>query len=220
MIQQEIFDFHKTESLNWNDFIESEENRDALSALIQWQNWSNNGMVITGSSGVGKSHLAALWAQSANAVYVLKDSVNYDPRDLFENNCNFVLDEISQFLSYQDWLFHFYNIAREKKRFFLITDRLPRYLWNISLKDLQSRLMSLSAVEIKNPGDELLFKVCKKLARDFDIEVPDDVISYILQTTERNVSVISQILRTLDKLALQEKKNISLKFVQRYLKRK
>ncbi|MBE6446943.1 MAG: hypothetical protein E7015_00415 [Alphaproteobacteria bacterium] len=219
MTSQEVFDFHKVESLNWHDFIESDENYAALSTLMQWPHWNNNGVIITGNKGVGKSHLSSLWAQSAHAVYILKDSINHDPRDLFESDCNFILDGIKNFSDHQDWLFHFYNIAHEKNRSFLIIDRLSPHLWGLSLKDLKSRLLSLSHVEIQDPGDELLFKITKKIAHDYEISISDDVVTYILKTSERNVSTISEILRMLDKLSLQEKRNISLRLVHRYLQK-
>ncbi len=216
---QEIFDFPKIENLDWRDFIESKENREAFSYLMKWPNWTTNGVIIIGNSGVGKSHLAALWAQSANAVYILQESINHDARDMFKNNCNFILDNFENFLKYQDWLFNFYNIAKEKNRYFIIIDRLPPYLWKISLKDLNSRLLSLPVINIKNPEDELLFKITKKLAQDYGVIISDDTIQYILSTSERQVPIISNLLKILDKLSLQQKKHITTAFVKNYLQK-
>ncbi len=219
---QEVFDFSKEESLSWSDFIESTENREALTYLTQWPNWNSNGLVITGEHGVGKTHLASLWAQSANAVCVLRSCLNNNPRDLFDhtqgNRCNFVFDNFQDFLIDQHWLFDFYNIAKEKRRFFIITDVTPPALWNVSLKDLKSRLSLLPMIRIASHGDELLFKVTKKLARDYDIEISDDVVEYILMVCQRYIPEISLVLKTLDKLALQQKKSLTLGFVRKYLR--
>lgn len=218
---QQVFDFSKEESLSWKDFIESEENRDALTYLVRWPNWNSNGLIIVGEHGVGKTHLASLWAQSANAVCVLKSCVNNDPRDLFlhteDNKCNFVFDNFQDFLTDQRWLFDFYNIAKEKHRSFLITDVTPPALWNISLPDLKSRLNLLPVVRIYSHSDELLFKVTKKLARDYNIEISDNVVKYILTMCQRDIPEISRVLKTLDKLSLQQKKPLSLNFVRKYL---
>lgn len=218
---QQVFDFSKEESLSWNDFIESTENRDALTYLTRWPNWNSNGLIIIGEHGVGKTHLASLWAQSANAVCVLKSCVNDDPRDLFQhtedNKCNFVFDNFQDFLTDQRWLFDFYNIAKEKHRSFLITDITPPALWNISLPDLKSRLNLLPVVRISSHSDKLLFKVTKKLVRDYDIEIADSVVKYILTMCKRDIPEISRILKTLDKLSLQQKKPLSLNFVRKYL---
>lgn len=221
---QKVFDFSKEESLSWNDFIESDENREALSYLIRWPNWNSIGLVIVGEHGVGKTHLASLWAQSSNAVCVLKSCLNNDPRSLFDytqdNKCNFVFDNFQDFLIDQHWLFDFYNIAKEKHRSFLITDTTPPALWNISLKDLKSRLSLLPVVRISSHSDELLFKVTKKLAKDYAIEVADNVVEYILLRCKRDIPEISCILKTLDKLSLQQKKPLNLNFVRRYLSEK
>ena len=217
MTVQEVFDFNKIEKLDWSDFVESRENYGAVSYLTKWPDWSSNGLIITGNHGVGKSHLAALWGQSANAVYVLKNSLGFNPRDLFDNDCNFIIDNFRNFLEDQDWLFHFYNIAKEKNRFFLILDVLPPKQWNISLADLNSRIMTLPVINIPDHSDELLFKVIKKLLRDYDMSISDETIEYILETSERNISHISYVLKTLDKLALQQKKNVNVSFVKKYL---
>jgi len=219
---QEVFDFSKEESLDWNDFIESSENQEALAYLMRWPNWNFNGLVLVGEHGVGKTHLASLWAQSANAVCVLKSCLNNDPRDLFDytcdNKCNFVFDNFQDFLADQHWLFDFYNIAQEKHRFFVITDVAPPAMWNISLKDLKSRLSLLPVVRILSHSDELLFKVTKKLAKDYDMEIEDNVVEYILMVCQRDIPEISRVLKILDKLALQQKKNLNLGFVRKYLR--
>lgn len=221
---QEVFNFSKEESLSWNDFVESDENRDVLAYLTRWPNWNSVGLVIVGEHGVGKTHLASLWAQSANAVCVLKSCLQNDPRDLFsytENNkCNFVFDNFQDFLTNQRWLFDFYNIAREKHRSFIITDTTPPALWNVSLPDLKSRLNLLPVVRISSHSDELLFKVTKKLAKDYDIEISDNIVEYILTRCRRDIPEISRILKTLDKLSLQQKKPLNLSFVRKYLNAK
>lgn len=219
MAIQEVFEFKKIEKLDWSDFVESSENREAISYLTKWPHWNSNGLVISGNHGVGKSHLAALWGQSANAVYILKKSLDFNPRDLFENDCNFIIDNFQDFLVNQDWLFHFYNIAKEKNRFFVILDTLSPKSWNISLKDLNSRLMTIPVIFIKDHSDELLFKVTKKLLKDFDMLISDKTIEYILKISERNISTISKTLKILDKLALQEKKIININFVKKYFQR-
>jgi chromosomal replication initiation ATPase DnaA len=218
-MQQEIFSFHKIERFDWKDFVVSEENFDAISQLAKWPNWSDNGMIIHGASGTGKTHLAALWAQTANAVYIIKENLSH-PRDLFGAECNFVIDNFEDFLNLKksDWMFHFFNIAKEKNRFFLILSRLHPSFLNIELRDLESRLLSLPIVGIDTPRDDLLLKISQKIAHDLEIVVADDVMMYILNIIDRKTSSIIDVLKTLDKLSLQQKKPISLSFVKNYLK--
>jgi chromosomal replication initiation ATPase DnaA len=217
-MRQEVFDFHKIERLDWNDFIERDENRDAISYLAKWPDWNASGIIIFGESGTGKTHLAALWAQTAAAVYILKESLNHDPRDLFDSECNFVIDNFDDFISPQsyDWIFHFLNIAKEKNRFFLMLGRSRSAVLNIGLNDLRSRLIAVPSVDIDSPGDDLLLKISQKIAKDLEISVPSDVLTLILNTVERNVNSVAKVLKILDKLSLQQKKTLSLSFVKRY----
>jgi chromosomal replication initiation ATPase DnaA len=219
-MQQEVFNFHKIERLDWSDFIESGENRCALSHLTRWPHWNGQGTIIHGESGTGKTHLAALWAQTANAVYVLKESLLHDPRDLFDAECNFVFDNFDSLIKCENysWFFHFLNIVKEKYRSFLILSRLHPFLWHVELDDLRSRLFALPIVGIDTPCDDLLLKISRKIAKDFGITVPDDALAYILNTIERNVTSVADILQTLNKLSLQSKKNLSLAFVRKNFK--
>jgi chromosomal replication initiation ATPase DnaA len=219
-MQQEVFDFHKEERLDWNDFIESEENRNALSYLTKWPFRDSHGLIIHGESGTGKTHLAALWAQTANAIYVLGESFNHNPRDLFGSECNFVFDNFDTLIKHEnyDWLFHFFNIVKEKNKSFLILSRLHPSLWNVELNDLRSRLFTLPAVAIDAPRDDLLLKISQKIAKDLEIIISNDAMKYVLNTVERNVSSVAAVLKVLDKLSLQQKKTLSLSFIKSSLK--
>ncbi len=216
---QEIFGFHKEEKLDWNDFIESEENREAISCLLRWPSWNSNGVIIYGDSGVGKTHIANLWAQSSNAVCVLKSSVDYDARFLFDTECNFLFDDFDDFLSTQNynWIFDFFNIAKEKHRFFLLLSRKNPSIWTVPLDDLRSRLMTLPSVLIKNPGDELLLKIAKKISTDLCTEISEDSLNYILNHVDRGVASIIKTLQILDKLSMQQQKAITIPFIKHYL---
>jgi chromosomal replication initiation ATPase DnaA len=218
-MQQEIFSFPKIETLDWSDFIESDENRRAILYLTKWPDWDSNGIIIHGESGTGKTHLAALWAQTANAAYILGESFNHNPRNLFDAECNFVIDNFDDSLNLRNynWIFHFFNIAKEKNRFFLILSRSYPSLWSIGLEDLKSRLLALPAVNIDFPKDRLLLKISQKIAKDLGVYVSDDVLTYILNIVDRNVSTMDNVLRILDKLSIQRKKPLSLTFVKNYL---
>lgn len=218
-MRQEVFSFNKIENFDWQDFVSSAENFNALGYLSQWPDWSNNGLIICGNSGVGKTHLAALWAQSAGAIYVLKESLRHDPRELFENDCNFVIDNFEDFFAQKDfdWLFHFFNIAKEEHRFFLILSREFPANYEIDLADLKSRLLMLPVFKIEDPGDDLLVKITKKLCKDFDITMDDNAIEYLVHVVERRVDKIREALQILDKLSLEKRKNITLSFAKKYL---
>lgn len=217
---QEIFSFHQVENLDWNDFIESEENREAVACLSCWpKSWHSNGVIIYGAPKVGKTHIASLWAQTANAIYILKPAFSENPRNLFEVNCNFVIDNFDDLadIDINNWMFDFFNICREKNRFFLLISRTSPSIWNIKLKDLRSRLQTLPAINMRSPNDDLLLKIAKKLSKDFGIIVTDETLSYILDHIRRDVPSLSATLRMLDKIAMQKQKSITIPFVRNYI---
>lgn len=219
-MKQEIFDFGNTEKLSWNDFIESEENQEALRHLMVWPDWKNNVLILFGESGVGKSHLAGLWAQCANAVYMTQYDLNDSPRELFLKHNNFVIENFDNwtFNSEQsNWLFHFLNILHEKQGYLLITERLKPMLLNIRLNDLKSRILSYPVVHIESPKDDLLLNIAKKISKDLGVFIPDDALLYILNIIDRNVVTLTNTLKTMNKLSLQSKKAISLPFVRKYM---
>lgn len=223
---QEIFNFDQVERLDWSDFIESEENREAVSCLSCWpQSWNTNGVVIYGAQKVGKTHLASLWAQTANARYILSSGFFESPRALFSpnyNSCNFVIDNFDSLLADQNrnnldnWMFDFFNICREKNSFFLILSRSAPSLWNIRLRDLKSRLQTLPAIYIKQPNDSLLLKIGKKISKDFGIAISDETIDYIMEHVTRDVPTLSETLKKLDRIAMQKQKSINIPFVRKY----
>lgn len=219
--QQEIFDFNHNNDLNWNSFIASDENAVALSYLTAWPNWSKNVLIICGESGTGKTHLANLWKQTANAIEISQESFYLSPRSMFDDNkCNnFILENFDRIIGVEnyDWLFHFLNILSEKNRYLLILSRQHVSSMRICLKDLQSRLASYAFVEIERAGDDLLLQIARKISRDLGIYISDKSLMLILQIINRDVASLSDALKKLNKLSLQQKKNINPSFVRKYL---
>lgn len=220
MSQQQVFDFHQPERLSWNDFVESDENRNVLMYIKQWRSWTTRSLVIYGGSGVGKTHISSLWAQSANAAYIRSDNLHHPSRDLFNADTNFIIDDFDSLLQIQNynWLFDFINILKEKRRFLVIISRTCPSSWEISLPDLRSRLLLIPALKIQSPSDSLLFFIAKKLAKDQGIIINDECVDYILKMVTRDVRTVRETINTLNKLSLEQKQAITLSFVRRYLR--
>lgn len=218
-MQQEIFSFNKVEKLDWSHFIESAENHSAIEYLVKWPAWLDNGLIIYGNSGVGKTHLVTLWAQTANAHFIIEKDMSVDPRNMFFDHSNFVVDNFDEFLQPEhfDWLFHFINIAREKQKFFVLVSQHQPSLWKIDLDDLRSRILALPSVPIQNPEDKLLFKIAQKLCKDLGISIHAKTLNYILNRIDRRVNSVANLLKILNKLSLQDQKKITIQFIQNHL---
>lgn len=215
---QEVFNFLKVQCLDWGDFIENPSNEDAINYLKAWPNWMTTGVVIYGDKGVGKTHLLNLWKQSANARDVHQGDFCAHPRAIFEHSTNFVFDDCDLMLNHhanEQWMFDFLNIAKEKTAYFLMSSKNSPIAWDVCLNDLKSRLRSLGVVHIKSHDDALLFEIAKKIAKDFDVFVPDDALNLLLCVIERDVTSIVSAISLLDKLSLQQKKPITVQFIKR-----
>ncbi|HEU4806375.1 MAG TPA: chromosomal replication initiator DnaA, partial [Nitrobacter sp.] len=65
--RQLAFALPHAESLSRDDFLEGSANAAALSLIESWPEWPNRVMLLAGSEGCGKSHLATIWAEQAGA---------------------------------------------------------------------------------------------------------------------------------------------------------
>ena len=58
VIQQLILNLRSLPSMGRNDYFVSEVNKEAVSWLDSWPNWTTFGFIVCGPLGSGKSHLA------------------------------------------------------------------------------------------------------------------------------------------------------------------
>src|SRR5215467_12611912 len=65
--RQFAFALPHAESLSRDNFLEGPANAAALALIDAWPEWPNRTMLLAGPEGSGKSHLAAIWAETAGA---------------------------------------------------------------------------------------------------------------------------------------------------------
>jgi len=187
-----------------DSFVEGLANADARTALGQWQSWPKHVMALTGPEGAGKSHLAAIWAQQADAIIVTADNLDKALNDLPTGRAVLV-EDVDQALP-EKALFHAFNRAYEGEiPALLMTARKPPVLWGASLPDLVSRLRALPNVALQEPDDDLLTQVMLKQLADRGAHANAGVIDYLLPRMERSVAAARQLVDRLDKRALVKK---------------
>jgi len=196
---------HETEYLE-NDFIISSSNIDAY----KWINtkWNSNFLCIYGE--IGKTHLAHIWADknSAEFLHTIED-VNQKMNNLVIDNADKITNEID--------FFHLYNIIKEENKLLLLTAKEPPSKWNIKLPDLCSRLNSIPAIKINPPDDKLLKALLIKHFSDRQLKVGDNIIKYIITRIERSFDSVLNLVEKLDKLSLNEKRNITIPLVKQII---
>ena len=87
------------------------------------------------------------------------------------------------------------------------------------LDDLNSRIRSLLACEIKLPDDMLLYTFLIKYSNDKKLILNDNQCLYILERLERNFESIINFINALDMMLLETKKKVTYKSIQHILDR-
>lgn len=172
-------------------------------------------MLLVGPPGSGKSHLVQVWREVSGAE-VLQRVPAEEPEAFLQGDAIAIED-----LPGEDFderaLFHLLNIARELRGHLLLTSRTPPLAWNIRLPDLLSRLKAVPTVAIGAPDDVLLRGVLVKLFSDRQIEVDEALLSYLVSRMPRSLDVARHVVAETDRLALEQRAEITRAFVSRIL---
>ena len=227
MNEQLIFKLSRRQAYNREDFFVSKTNSLAVKILENWKNFSSSGLVIVGPSACGKTHLAAVWSKETSAK-------SYDISTFFGIDLNHLIDE--KFIVLEDVeklefipkdkrliieenILHIFNSLSANKGKILFTScKFPRF-WEIGLKDLLSRLMTLTTLELNIPDDNLLAAVMAKQFQDRQIKVDDEVLTYAISRMERSFLFAKTLVEALDVESLKLKKPIKKNMVNEIIEK-
>lgn len=152
-MKQLAFEFGSQDAVDV-PFIVSDGNAPAFALVDSWPDWPSPWAALYGAQGIGKTHLARLWWQNSDAVWVTQDDLADAP---VRNTVLDLKDASALRPDLEEVLFHRLNNLRLSGCFLLITSRASPALWPVSLPDLQSRLRSVLAVELLD-GDDAFFE--------------------------------------------------------------
>jgi chromosomal replication initiation ATPase DnaA len=188
------------------ELVVSDANRQAVALIDAWPDWPATVVVLAGPAGSGKSHLASIWAESANAILVEPSEIeswveDAPTRPVAIDDADVDLDE--------NGLFHLINAAKAAGTHVLLTSRLFPSAWGVRLPDLASRLKAAATVEILEPDDHLLAAVITKLFADRQVEVEPHVVQFLVRRIERSLSTAIDVVDRLDRAALEQKTRIT-----------
>jgi chromosomal replication initiation ATPase DnaA len=201
------FDLGHSPGHSRDELVVSDTNRQAVALIDAWPEWPATVVVLAGPAGSGKSHLASVWAESANAIFIQPSMIESWLGDaplthpVVIDNADVGLDESG--------LFHLINDARAAGTHVLLTSRLFPSAWGVKLPDLASRLKAAATVEILEPDDLLLAAVITKLFADRQVEVEPHVVQFLVRRIERSLSTAIDVVDRLDRAALEQKTRIT-----------
>lgn len=191
-----------------DDLLVTQSNAAAVALIDRWPDWPAPVVVLAGPVGAGKSHLAAIWKEAAQAFEARAAAVGGDAVEAAAAGPVLVEDADAGELD-EAGLFHLINAVRAGGTSLLLTARRFPAAWGVQLPDLVSRLKAATTVEIAEPDDALLAGVITKLFADRQVVVEPHVITYIVHRIERSLATASRVVERLDRAALETKSRIS-----------
>ena len=224
--QQMTLDLPVRVAQNREDFFVSTCNAEAVRLVDSWPGWSNALAVLYGEACSGKTHLLHVWQTKSQAEFISLDKMTADVFERIQSDAiqkYFVIDDVDcifqndEYEEERRFLFHLINYVRAEQGSLLMVCMTEPSLWSITLKDLQSRMMSAHIVSITPPDDQLLYAVCVKLFYDRQLKVEPQVLDYMMPRLERSFVAVQKAVEKIDAASLTEKRRITLPFIKKVL---
>ena len=177
--------------------------------------------VLSGPAASGKSHLAAVWRERANAAMIRPDTLTTrNAEDIAQSGAHIVIDGLDPWLGdakAETTLFHLYNILGSEKRSLMVTMRMTPTQIDFAVPDLASRFRASLMAAIRAPDDDLLSSILVKLFHDRQLAVTEEVIRYVLPRMERSFAAARDIVEKIDRMSLAEKRGVSIPLMRQAL---
>jgi chromosomal replication initiation ATPase DnaA len=191
------------------DFLVGPSNAAALALIERWPDWPHRVMALVGPEGAGKSHLAAVWAETAGARVLSARLLGETDLPAALATGALVLEDLEPATVNEPMMFHLLNLAREEQAFLLLTTRSPLTAFSAKIRDLMSRLRSIPTIELMPPDDFLLRAVIVKLAADRQLTLDEGVVSYIVTRIERSFAAAQSAIARLDEEAMRRQRPVT-----------
>jgi chromosomal replication initiation ATPase DnaA len=200
--RQLILDWPHHPSFAREDFLSAPSNREAMGAIDRWPDWPGRMLLLVGPEGSGKSHLAALWAETAGAIAVRGESLAEESARVSIEGATLLIEDADRVGDAEERLFHLLNAALHTAAWVLLTARQDPDAWRLTIPDLLSRLRLAPVLRLEAPDIELIEAVLFKLFSDRQLQVRPRVVAYIATRIERSLGTARRLVATLDQEAL------------------
>lgn len=195
---------------------------------------SETSAYIWGDSGSGKSHLlqacchhavtAGLTAQYLPLGELFDAGLDYAPQEVLEGLAHIdmvCLDDFERITGQGAWeqaVFSLFNQMRKQENCLLIAANGPAGGLGVVLPDLVSRLGWGPVFRLATPDDQAKQAILQFRAMRLGLELPDDVVRYLLNRFDRSLGSLVTVLTELDKTSLQQQRRLTIPFIKDYFK--
>lgn len=222
MAEQLVFDLPQRTAMGRDAFMVSDSNREAVTLVDGFADWTRPVQWIYGPSGAGKSHLGAVLENLCDAVTINADALESTETDEIltgAKHCDVVIIGRVDVLptDSEEVLFHLLNFAANAGLKILLLSEKPAAQLSIALPDLVSRLKAIAAIAVKSPDDALMRGLMMKLFDDRQIKIDTRVVDYVLPRMVRDYAELADLVAQIDRKALAEKRAITVPMVAEIL---
>lgn len=215
MAAQLVLEFPQEEDYSAANFLRMPFNTAAVQAATTLQ---QGGVVVYGPSGVGKTHLARVWAAANHAAYLSPTAWPQSFAQALQSGVKkWAIDDVQNLTpNQQEDFFHLLNYVKNEGGALLVTLNKP--VKEVPLiPEISSRLATYQQAEISQPKGEDLKTLLLKLAADKQWNLPENVISYFLNHSGRSVVELIDNINKIDKKSLSQKRRITVQLIKEIL---
>lgn len=194
-------------------FFVSPANAAAVGMISGGAAWPSGKLALTGPESAGKTHLVHVWAAETDAVIVSAARLGQLDIPTLASARNIAVEDVPRIAGdrrTESALFHLHNLTLAEGGRLLFTGRTAPSRWALGLADLASRMQATTTVTLDLPDDALLAAILRKHFSDRQLQVPENVTSYLTARMTRSGASAGRLAERLDRLSLAEQRRVTV----------